>query len=83
MREKIIVMRMTSLSLLLLLQMYRGMKLSDKSDLKIVKREITFFDGGNTDSLMTVVALRLKDDLKKQVFCSGNILSKNIHRHSG
>ena len=72
-------MGMTTFSLLLLL-VYRGIKLkvSNKSDAKRGKRETTFILGATKDSLTTVVALTMKDDVKKQVFCSGNILSKTF-----
>jgi len=73
------VIGMTSLCLLMLL-MHNGMKLklSDKSDAKRVKRETPFIRGGSKDSLTTAVALTLKDDSKKEVFCSGNILSSSF-----
>jgi len=68
---------MVTLSLLILL-MYRAMKLIDKSDAKRVKRETPFMHGGAKDPSTTVVGLTLKDDVSKQVFCWGNILSKTF-----
>ena len=63
-----------------MLLMHHGMKpkLSDKSDAKRMKRETPFIRGGTKDSLTTIVALTLKDDITKEVFCSGNILSKTF-----
>ena len=60
--------------------MYRGMKLKlfNKRDEKRVKRETPVIHGGNKYSLTNVVALTMKDDLKKEIFCSGNILTKTF-----